>query len=255
MALADVRPDDVVLEVGAADGVLTRRLLDAAAHVHAFEIDRRFTGALERLAADRQGLTVHAADALRTDLAMLRPEPTAFVANLAYNIAIPIIMRSIEELPGLRRWAVMVQKELADRLFASPSTKAYSAVSVLVQLACRRVAARPVARTVFSPRPRVDSVFVVFERREPSSGAAGVSWGDTAPIVRAAFEQRRKLLANALSGRPLAGSVVSAAMVRTALERMGLSPTVRAEELPPDRFPELVLSLAAVVGEGGSGGA
>jgi 16S rRNA (adenine1518-N6/adenine1519-N6)-dimethyltransferase len=253
LALAAVQPADVVLEVGAADGTLTRPLLAAAAHVHAYEVDRRFAGALEGLAAEQDSLTLHLVDAMRADFGRLQPVPTAFVANLAYNIAIPVIMKSLEEAPGLRRWAVMVQRELADRLFARPSTKPYSSVSVLVQLVCRPVAARPIPRTVFSPRPRVDSTFVVFERREQEPEPA--TYAAAARLVRAAFGQRRKMLANSLNGvslrYPAAGGegdrtvVPSAASVRAALEGLGLGSSARPEELTPSQLLDLTTALFA----------
>lgn len=283
VALADVRADDVVLEVGAADGVLTRELLERAALVHAFEIDRRFVPRLEALAGERPGLRVHSGDALKADLGALSPAPTLFAANLAYNIAIPIIVTSVHELPTLRRWAVMVQKELGERLFARPSTKAYSAVSVIVQLACRQVAARPVPRTVFSPRPRVDSLFLVFERREPASAsvagrvtpasgtatatatsdaqveparppAAGGQPGQAlvTRVVRAAFAQRRKMLANSLAGTPMPGAgALTPEAVRRALLGAGLSGSARPEELAPERFVDLTQALIGPVGREG----
>ena len=164
---AAVEPDDVVLEVGAADGQLTRPLLERARLVHVFEIDHRYASRLSRLAAERPNLIVHPGDALKQDLTALDPPPTALVANLAYNIAIPLIMTTIAALPQLSRWAVMVQKELGDRLFALPSTKAYSAVSVLTQLACRREEVRAVPPSAFRPQPRVDSSFITFSRRAP----------------------------------------------------------------------------------------
>ena len=207
--------------------------------VHAFEIDRRFTGALERLAADRPELTVHVADALKADLTALRPEPTAFVANLAYNIAIPIVMRSIEELPGLRRWAVMVQKELADRLFARPSTKAYSAVSVLVQLACPLEKVRPVPPVAFRPQPRVDSSFVTFRRRESGDEEVSLTWGEYAAIealVRRAFGHRRKVLTNTLAGIARGHVELTRGDVRAALGALGLAPAARPEELSPPQW-------------------
>ena len=256
--MADVQADDVVLEVGAATGVLTEHLLAHSAGVHMFEIDRRFAPALQRLAVAHPNLQLHWGDAVRADLAALDPPPTALVANLAYNIAIPLIMTSLVALPSLRRWAVMVQKELGERLFAVPSTKPYSAVSVMLQLACVREAVRPVARTVFSPQPNVDSQFVVFTRR-PASGAgepavtpaaaAGLAPAVTsaamqalaptvspapAPalgpaelarldrLVRFAFGQRRKMLVNSLSGAAQAGRTLTREEVRDALLTLGL---------------------------------
>jgi 16S rRNA (adenine1518-N6/adenine1519-N6)-dimethyltransferase len=234
LALADVRPDDVVLEVGAADGLLTRPLAERAAAVHAFEVDRRFGDALASLANACPGLHVVMQDALRADLRALEPPPTALVANLAYNIAIPVIMRSLTELPTVGRWAVMVQKELAERLFASPSTKAYSAVSVLAQLQCRRRAERAVPRTVFSPRPRVDSAFVVFERRAETP--RGRDWEALAQLVRRGFAQRRKMLATSLAGAVRGGRSLTREEVRAALGCCGLSPAARPEELTPAAF-------------------
>jgi 16S rRNA (adenine1518-N6/adenine1519-N6)-dimethyltransferase len=248
LALANVRPGDVVLEVGAAGGLLTRPIADRAGAVHAFEVDARFTPALQALAAGRPSVHVHMADALKTDLGSLDPSPTAMVANLAYNIAIPLIVRSLDELPTVGRWAVMVQRELAERLFAKPRTKAYSAVSVLVQLCCELEAQRAVSRSVFSPQPRVDSAFVVFRRRceAPSTAAFRTVKG----LVRPAFSQRRKMLVNSLGGATAAGGTeagearpLTAALVAGALTAMGVAATVRAEELAPLQFVHLAREL------------
>jgi 16S rRNA (adenine1518-N6/adenine1519-N6)-dimethyltransferase len=251
LALASVRPGDVVLEVGAADGLLTRPLADSATAVHAFEVDARFAPALQALAAERPSVHVHMGDALKADLGSLQPRPTALVANLAYNIAIPLIVRSLDELPGIGRWAVMVQRELADRLFAKPRTKAYSAVSVRVQLCCELEARRAVPRTVFSPQPRVDSAFVVFRRRcdAPSTAA----YHAVERLVRPAFSQRRKMMVNSLAGAaPAAGACgpagavggLNAEKIAAALTAVGVSPTARAEELTPPQFVELAEKLA-----------
>ena len=234
LAMACVQPDDVVLEVGAADGLLTRRLIEQARCVHAFEIDRRFAEELDKLAAGRDDLHVYLVDGLRYRLAGLEPAPTAVVANLAYNIAVPLLMRTIATLPSVQRWAVMLQRELAERLFAVPSTKAYSAVSVLVQLSCELVAQRPVPRTVFAPQPRVDSVFVTFKR----SGGLPI---DDAPVletlVRTAFAQRRKQIVNSLSGAASPGAEpLTRAGVQGALEGLGLPDSTRPEELTPPTF-------------------
>ncbi len=262
---AAIEPDDVVLEVGAADGMLTRPLLEKGRLVHAFEIDRRFDARLARLAAEHVNLRVHHGDALRHDLTALDPEPTVLAANLAYNIAIPLIMTSIAELPSLRRWAVMVQKELGDRLFARPSTKAYSAVSVLVQLACRRVESRPVPPSAFRPRPRVDSSFVTFVRRqsglEESEGQAGggqvapspAEYAAVATLVRIGFGQRRKVLGNTLPGAVHAGVVLTRDAVHSALAGLGLPPATRPEELAPQSWMDFAGLLGWVrTAEGGT---
>ena len=252
---AAVGPDDVVLEVGAADGQLTRPLLERARLVHAFEIDHRYASRLAKLAAEHPNLAVHSGDALKQDLAALDPPPTALVANLAYNIAIPLIMTTIAGLPQLSRWAVMVQKELGDRLFARPSTKAYAAVSVLVQLACRREEVRAVPPAAFRPQPRVDSSFITFVRRASAAAGTTTAAGEAPPptaagyaaldqLVRTAFGQRRKVLTNTLAGAARAGVTLSRDDVLRALEELGLSPAARPEELAPPQWVALARALA-----------
>jgi len=245
VAMAAVQPDDVVLEVGPAEGSLTERLVAQAAAVHAIEIDTRFAPALDSLTKAHANLRVRFGDALKMPLGELAPPPTALVANLAYSIAIPLIMKSIAALPTVRRWAVMVQRELGERLFAVPSTKPYSAVSVLVQLACERDAVRAVPRTVFSPQPRVDSLFVTFVRRDAGAGVpAPAEYATIDKLVRCAFAQRRKLLVNSLTGAAHAGRALARDDVRHALVVLGLRPTTRPEELSPRTFVDLARELA-----------
>ncbi len=176
-------------------------MLERARLVHAFEIDRRWLPRLEELAAAEPRFVVHAGDALKADLGALEPPPTALVANLAYNIAIPLIMTTIAELPSVRRWAVMVQRELGERLFAVPSTKAYAAVSVLTQLACRLEKARPVPASAFRPRPRVESSFVTFVRRE-AAGDADPGAPDAVAAAPGPGRVRRGLAPRAAGVRP-----------------------------------------------------
>jgi 16S rRNA (adenine1518-N6/adenine1519-N6)-dimethyltransferase len=146
------------------------------------------------------------------------------------------VVESLEGLPNVALWCVMVQREVADRFFAEPSTKAYGAVSVLVQLAAERTGFHPVSRTVFRPQPNVDSALVAFRRR-----LAGDSLNlmRVKPIVEAAFAHRRKRLANSLE---LAG-VAQRGRAAAALEQIGRDPGVRAEELAPEEFPALARAL------------
>jgi 16S rRNA (adenine1518-N6/adenine1519-N6)-dimethyltransferase len=246
---AAVGPDDVVLEVGAAGGLLTRPMLERARLVHAFEIDRRWLPRLEELAATDPKLVLHAGDALKADLTALAPAPTAVVANLAYNIAIPLIMTTITELPSVRRWSVMVQKELGERLFASPSTKAYSAVSVLTQLACRPEKSRPVPASAFRPRPRVESSFLTFVRRGGDEAPAPAEYADVAHLVRLAFGQRRKTLVNSLGGGAHRGVTLSRDDVRAGLRALGVAEAARPEELAPSQW----LAFAAGLGREAAG--
>ena len=242
---ARVEATDVVLEVGAAGGLLTRPVLERARLVHAFEIDRRWLPRLEELAAAEPRLVLHAGDALKADLTVLDPPPTAVVANLAYNIAIPLIMTTVARLPSVRRWAVMVQRELGERLFATPSTKAYAAVSVLTQLACRLEKVRPVSASAFRPRPRVESSFVTFVRRDSSEAPDADEYAAVAHLVRLAFGQRRKTLANSLGGAAHAGRTLTRDGVRAALRELGLREAARPEELTPPQWRAFAAALGA----------
>jgi 16S rRNA (adenine1518-N6/adenine1519-N6)-dimethyltransferase len=233
--LADLQPHDVALEVGPGLGVLTRYLADRVAVVHAVELDRSLEQPLRDKLRERENVRLVFGDALALDLAALDPAPTKLVANLPYNIATPLVAESLGGLPSLGRWTVMVQREVADRFFASPRTKAYGAVSVVIQLATRRTGFHPVPPTVFRPRPRVDSALVAFERLDDAPRLDRVR-----PIVDAAFAHRRKTLANSAA---LAG-LASRSEVEAALAEIGRPPVVRAEELSPPEFVALADALA-----------
>jgi len=225
--LAELAPDDIVLEIGPGEGVLTRYLADRVALVHGVEIDRD----LEPHLRDIDNVVIHFGDALELDLPS---EATKLVANLPYNVATPIIAESLDGLPNIRLWCVMVQREVADRLFASPGTKAYGAVSVLVQLVCERTGFHPVSRTVFRPQPNVDSALVAFRRVGLPEDFARVK-----KIVTAAFAHRRKTLPNSLE---LAG-VASRTAGADALAAIGRKPNTRAEALAPPEFVALTKAL------------
>jgi 16S rRNA (adenine1518-N6/adenine1519-N6)-dimethyltransferase len=168
-------------------------------------------------------------DAMRVSLAGLDPSPTAVTSNLPYSVATPLILRTIDELPSVRTWTVMVQREIADRLRARPGSRAYGAPSVLAQLACDVELLRTIDRAVFRPRPRVDSALLRLDRRRPSASPA------VARLVRGAFAHRRKPLAGSLE---LAGGV-SRDAARAALRQLGLDESARAEALAPADFVAL----------------
>ncbi len=229
---AELAAADVVLEVGAGEGVLTERLAAVAAHVHTVEIDRGLEPALAPVAA-LPNVDLHWGDAMKLDLAGFEPAPTAVVANLPYSVATPLILRTIELLPSLRRWTVMVQREIADRLRAAPGSRTYGSPSVIAQLACTVELVRKVDPAVFKPRPRVDSAILGLRRTGPAADAA------THDLVRAAFAHRRKSLARSLEhGRP--GSLAPA---RAALAELGLAEDARAEALSPAQFAALSAKL------------
>ena len=232
--LAELDAHDVALEIGPGFGALTQRLAIRCAHVHAVELDERLEPHLRSIAG-APNVSLHWGDALRLDLSRLEPAPSKLVANLPYNIATPIVAESLEGLPTVDLWCVMVQREVADRFFATPSTKAYGAVSVLIQLAARRTGFHPVSRTVFRPSPNVDSALVAF-RRIPLPSC----FADVRRVVEGAFAHRRKTLANSLQ---LAGVTTRAEAV-DALADLGLDPAVRAEALEPPMFVELTRKVA-----------
>jgi 16S rRNA (adenine1518-N6/adenine1519-N6)-dimethyltransferase len=233
--LADLRPDDVVLEIGPGLGVLTGYLADRVARVVAVEIDRSLEPLLSGRFKEARNVEIVFGDALALDLAAVGPAPVKLVANLPYNVATPLVVESLDGLPSIERWCVMVQREVADRFFAAPRTKAYGAVSVLVQLGARRMGFHPVARTVFRPRPNVDSALLAFVR---------VPLPDDYPwikrVVQGAFAHRRKTLPNSLELARVAGR----RQATKAVVELGLGADARAESLRPDQFVTLAGLLA-----------
>ena len=228
--LAELQPDDVVLEIGPGEGVLTRYLAARVAQVHAVEIDESLA---PRLADVGGNVDVRFGDALQLDL---RTDATKLVANLPYNVATPLLVESLDGLPEVSLWCVMVQREVADRLFAQPGTKPYGAVSVLVQLVCERTGFHPVSRTVFRPPPNVDSALVAFRRK----GTLPDGYARIKRVVAAAFAHRRKTLPNSVEH----GGIASRADAAAALERIGRGATTRAEALAPEEFVALTDALA-----------
>jgi 16S rRNA (adenine1518-N6/adenine1519-N6)-dimethyltransferase len=231
---AALAPGDVVLEVGAGEGVLTERLAAAATHVHTVEIDCGLEPALAPLAA-LPNVSLHWGDAIKLDLGALTPPPTAMVANLPYSIATPLILRTIELLPTLASWTVMVQREIAERLRAAPGSRTYGSPSVQAQLACEVQLVRKVDPAVFRPRPRVDSAILRLRRTGPAADPA------TRGLIRAAFAHRRKSLARSLEH----GEAGSLAPARAALAELGLAEDSRAEALSPEQFAALSAKLQA----------
>lgn len=244
VASAGLTTDDVVLEVGPGLGSLTLALLDAAvAHVHAVELDPVLAAALPETVAEHAGpdgsarLTVRHADALRITAADLaEPAPTALVANLPYNVAVPVVLHLLAELPTLRCGLVMVQKEVADRLVAGPGSKVYGIPSAkLAWYADARSAGR-VPANVFWPVPNVESGLVAFTRREPPR--ADVPRQAVFAVVDAAFAQRRKTLRAALAG--WAGGREQAT---DALVAAGVDPGLRGEALAVERFAAIAAAV------------
>ena len=234
----ECRPGDVALEVGAGLGVLTAALAGVARHVHAFEVDRSLEAALAVTLKFHSNVSLHFEDILKAAPERLDPLPTVCASNLPYSVAGPFVIEALQRLPGVRRYCLMVQREVADRMAAAPGTKTYGTLSVWVGLYTRLVRTRQLSRSIFYPQPHVDSTLVVLERL----GQEELPVIDTPllrEVIQAAFGQRRKTVANALS----AGLGVPRQWVVEVLGSLGLSPDVRAERLKPAQFVHLAEQL------------
>jgi 16S rRNA (adenine1518-N6/adenine1519-N6)-dimethyltransferase len=241
VAAAALTADDVALEVGPGLGSLTLGLVGAVRHVHAVEIDPRLAAALPQTVT-APNLTVHTADALRVRADDLDPAPTMLVANLPYNVAVPVVLTLLAELPTLRGGLVMVQKEVADRLTAGPGSKVYGVPSVKLAWYASAKPAGKVPPAVFWPMPNVDSGLVAFTRRTPP---ADIDRRAVFAVVDAAFAQRRKTLRAALAG--WAGGADQA---EKTLVAAGISPQARGESLTVEQFT----AIAAAAKQSQSGG-
>ncbi len=234
VALAAPGQTDTVLEVGPGLGSLTLGLLDAARAVIAVEIDPVLAAALPSTVAARspqaaQRLTVLAADALALGAADLPSAPTALVANLPYNVSVPVVLHVLEHFGSIESGLVMVQREVGERLAAAPGSRVYGIPSAKLAWYCRARTAGAVSRNVFWPVPNVDSVLVSLHRRPPPASSAGRE--AVFAVIDAAFSQRRKMLRSALAG--WAGSARRAEEI---VRRAGVDPTLRGETLGLDEF-------------------
>ena len=234
-----IGPDDVVVEVGPGLGSLTLALLAVAGRVVAIEVDDKLASLLPQTIADfapaqADRVEVVHADAMRVDT-LPGPPPTALVANLPYNVSVPVLLHLLALLPSLERGLVMVQSEVADRLAARPGSKVYGVPSVKAAWYADVRRAGAIGRTVFWPAPNVDSGLVAWSRREPPATTA--TRGQVFRVVDAAFAQRRKALRGALR------AVAPPARVDAALEAAGVSPLARGESLTVEDFARIAEGL------------
>jgi 16S rRNA (adenine1518-N6/adenine1519-N6)-dimethyltransferase len=255
-ALAGVGEQDVVLEVGPGFGSLTLPLLDAAGRVLALEVDGALARQLPVTVAERAPwlagkLEVLTADAARVDR-LPGPPPTALVANLPYNVAVPVVLHLLATVPSLRRGLVMVQAEVADRMCAPPGSRVYGVPSAKLAWFASARKAGSVSRSVFWPVPRVDSGLVELVRHEPPAAAASATGGasvgrrEVFAVIDAAFSQRRKTLRSALAA--WAGSSAAA---EDAVRAAGVDPALRGEAIGIDEF----VAIAAAARSGHPEGA
>ena len=225
VSLAELAPEDVVLEVGPGIGTLTVALLPRAARVVAVEADRK--------------LDIVWGDALRQVPDGLPAMPTAFVSNLPYQVAATIILQAFETMPTLRRAVVMVQAEVADRIAAVPGSKAYGAYTAKLALWGKVTGRFEVGPGNFMPPPHVDSAVVRIDRVETGLDAATIA--ATSHVIDAAFAQRRKTIRNSMSSQGFDKAALDAAFAAT-----GISPTCRAETLAPEDFVRLAEAMREV---------
>lgn len=230
--IAGVEPGDRVVEIGAGLGSLTLALADAGASVVAIELDRRLVEVLRATTADRD-VEVVAADAMTIDWAevLSGPDEWLMVANLPYNIATPVVLRALEMADPVRRFTLMVQKEVGERWVAEANDDAYGAVSVKMAWWASARMAGSVPRGVFVPQPRVDSALVTLERRSPPEG---VSRREVFDLVEAGFATRRKMLRRTLLGM----------VNEEAFAAAGVASTDRAEALSLDDWVRLARAMS-----------
>lgn len=243
VAAADVEPDEVVLEVGPGLGSLTLGILDAARRVVAVEIDPKLAERLPRTIAEFRPEKADALDVVLSDamkVTELPHPPTALVANLPYNVAVPVVLHLFEHFPSLRHGLVMVQDEVADRLAAAPGSKIYGVPSVKAAWYADMRKAGIIGKNVFWPAPKINSGLVGFTRHEPPETPA--SREQVFAAIDAAFAQRRKTLRAALAG--WAGS---AAAAETALRAAGIDPQARGEKLGIEDFASIAAHHPSLV--------
>lgn len=242
--LAELREDDVALEVGGGLGVLSEDLAERVAVVHVVELDRNLEEPLREALEPYPQAQLHFADAVKLDLSTLDPAPTVVVSNLPYAVGATVILRTVAGLPTVDRWVAMIQREVGERFAASPGTKAYGAPSALAQLSCDVRVLRAVSRKVFSPVPNVDSVLLGLTRVRPPAPKA------VRDLVNGAFLHRRKALARSVSLAPGAPNGRRDA-ARIALEAVGLPLDVRAERVSALAFGDLARAIAVAEGNEG----
>lgn len=247
IAAADITSDDMVLEVGPGIGTMTQYLCEAAGKVIAVEIDKNLIPILENdTLKGYDNVRVINEDILKLDINRLVEEenggrPIKVVANLPYYITTPIVMGLFESHVPIESITIMVQKEVADRMQVGPGTKDYGALSLAVQYYAKPEIVANVPPNCFMPRPNVGSAVIKLTRHEKPP----VEVGNEAlmfKLVRAAFNQRRKTLQNSINNSPELH--LSKGQVVEALDKMGLSQTIRGEALSLEQFAELANYLA-----------
>lgn len=238
VADAGVGPGDRVLEVGAGFGSITLELARAGTHVLAVEFDRQLVPALREVAGGLPGVRIEAVDAMRADWdRLLEGDRWVLVANLPYNISVPLLVELLEDVPKIVRYVVMVQREVGERLVAGPGDEAYGTVSLRMSYRADTELLRRVPADVFWPRPNVDSVLVRLDPRPPSVSVDPIA---LFRVVEVAFGERRKTMVNALRRLGRSRDEAEGALVAT-----GIDPSTRPEQVGLEGFARLTEGLLA----------
>lgn len=238
MADSGVREGDRVLEVGPGLGSLTVPLAETGCEILAVEVDRGLAGALLEVVAPYPNVHVEVADAMRIDWASrLGANRWSLVSNLPYNVAVPLVIELLEEVPAIDRYVVMIQREVGERLVAHPGRRGYGAVSVRIAYRADARVLRRVPAEVFWPRPKVDSVLVRLQPRPPT---VTVDAAALFAVVDEGFAERRKTMANALRRLGLAPPAVE-----EILQSAGIEPGTRAERIGLQGFAEICQAMLA----------
>lgn len=231
--LAEVGPNDRVLEIGAGLGHLTLALAEKAMSVIAVEFDRELLAALEETLSGQTNVSLVQADAMKLDYAsLLRKRAHRMISNLPYNLATPLVARLLESVPQIEDFVIMVQREVGERLVSPPGSKTYGGISVVVRYFAEGKVLGRVPSTVFWPRPKVESVIVRLVRHP---APVEVGFARLEPVIRASFGQRRKTIRNSLAG----GLSLPLSDVEKALEAAGIDPRSRAETLSLEDFARI----------------
>lgn len=234
---ADLKPADVILEVGGGLGVLSEYIADRVAYLHVVEVDRKLEPALNDAIGSHTNVSLHLNDIVSLDLHALDPSPTKLVANLPYGVAATTILRTVTELPELKTWVAMVQREVGERFAADAGSRTYGVPSVLAQLSCDVRIVRTLSRKIFYPEPNVDSVLLSLTRHSPPADE------QLRNLVRDGFAHRRKTLASSVA--LATNDKAQRDSIRGALIELGKSASTRAEALSPQEWVQLSQLLRA----------
>ena len=228
---ADLKKDDVVLEIGPGIGTLSHAIAEKIKKLYLVEIDKKLIGILKQTLEEHSNIEIIQADALRFDFSKLKPKPNKLVSNLPYNVASPLLIKVLTEMPSLAQLTVMIQKEMAQRLMANPKTKEYSGLSLKIRFLCETEKLFDVSKNVFLPKPKINSTVITLNKKPPLKVDQILLFS----LLEKAFLHRRKSLRNSL----LNWGKFNEAEIDDALKQSRVKKNQRAEELTLEQFTKI----------------